>query len=77
VCVGVSVDCALACDVVKYPSPYLFAHVHVHTLSENHLLHDQDGYIKITDFGFAQKINDGLTSTLCGTCVCECVCECV
>ena len=31
------------------------------------LLLDGEGYLKITDFGFAKDIGDGRTWTLCGT----------
>ena len=31
------------------------------------LLLDSKGYLKVTDFGFAKKVNDGRTWTLCGT----------
>ena len=35
-------------------------------LKPENLLLDKDGYLKITDFGFAKKIDDGKTFTVCG-----------
>lgn len=36
-------------------------------LKPENLLIDKDGYIKVTDFGFAKKVDSGKTWTLCGT----------
>lgn len=36
-------------------------------LKPENLMLDVDGFIKITDFGFSKKIDDGKTSTMCGT----------
>jgi protein kinase X len=36
-------------------------------IQPENLLLDGDGYLKITDFGFAKDIGDGRTWTLCGT----------
>ena len=36
-------------------------------LKPENLLLDRDGYLKMTDFGFAKKVGDNRTWTLCGT----------
>lgn len=36
-------------------------------LKPENLMLDIDGFIKITDFGFSKKIDNGKTSTMCGT----------
>jgi len=36
-------------------------------LKPENLLLDQDGYLKFVDFGFAKRIDDSMTYTLCGT----------
>lgn len=49
-----------------------FAYLHHHDiiyrdLKPENLLIDKSGHLKIADFGFAKKIPDGRTFTLCGT----------
>ena len=57
--------------LISFP---LFRHSHAAVLvccsrscQPENLLLDGDGYLKITDFGFAKDIGDGRTWTLCGT----------
>lgn len=56
-----------------YTSEIILALEYLHSLSivyrdlkPENLLIDNDGHLKITDFGFAKKLNDR-TWTLCGT----------
>jgi serine/threonine protein kinase len=36
-------------------------------LKPENLLIANDGYLKLTDFGFAKVLNEGRTFTICGT----------
>lgn len=36
-------------------------------LKPENLLIGNDGYLKLTDFGFAKVLNEGRTFTICGT----------
>jgi len=54
------------CVILAFEYMHSFDIVYRDLKPEN-LLIDSDGYIKITDFGFAKKIDSGRTWTLCGT----------
>lgn len=38
-------------------------------LKPENIMFSEDGYLKLVDFGFAKKIDDGRTYTLCGNLV--------
>ena len=59
---------------VFYTSEILLALQHLHSknivyrdLKPENLLIDKEGHIKIADFGFAKKVENNRTFTLCGT----------